>query len=197
MNCRRMNQDCIFQPASSSSTAVFVHVSAVPGGIAPGTPLYGAYGQPLPGGRQAPPDPPPPLGPPHQAAQFHLPHHAQSSAYPQTAPRSLTDLHSPYSELDAVSSGGRRRRQEPEEADERGPSPPNGSEEEPWERSLIFNSNSPRAQDYASQPPMPALPDRVASTRTPPVSSKDPTPPQPLPATPQPGAECRNSTKQG
>ncbi|SPO02468.1 uncharacterized protein DNG_05141 [Cephalotrichum gorgonifer] len=39
-NCTRMNQECIFQPASSSSTAVFVHVSAVPGGIAPGTPLY-------------------------------------------------------------------------------------------------------------------------------------------------------------
>ncbi|CAI4218250.1 unnamed protein product [Parascedosporium putredinis] len=47
--------------------AAFVHVSAVPGGIAPGTPLYGAYGQPLaqgPGGpppshgSQAPPGPP-------------------------------------------------------------------------------------------------------------------------------------------
>jgi hypothetical protein len=33
---------------SSNPSAAFVPVSAVPGGVPPGTPLYGAYGQPLP-----------------------------------------------------------------------------------------------------------------------------------------------------
>ena len=155
-----MNQECIFQPASSSSTAAFVHVSAVLGGIAPGTPLYGAYGQPLPGGQQAPPGPLPPLGPHYQAAQCHLPHHSQSSAYHQTAQRS-------------------------------------------WGRSPVSSSSSPQGQDYPSHPPMPAPPDRVASTRTPQVSSKDPTPRQPSPATSHPdgpgsnghsGSHCSSSS---
>ncbi|KAJ2967098.1 hypothetical protein NQ176_g9833 [Zarea fungicola] len=46
-NCARMNQECIFQPVSSSSSTAFVPLSAVQGGVPPGTPLYGAYGQPL------------------------------------------------------------------------------------------------------------------------------------------------------
>ncbi|KAL2150042.1 hypothetical protein VTH82DRAFT_7718 [Thermothelomyces myriococcoides] len=47
-NCDKLRIDCIFQPVSSNSSAAFVPVSAVPGGVPPGTPLYGAYGQPLP-----------------------------------------------------------------------------------------------------------------------------------------------------
>ncbi|RDA82542.1 hypothetical protein CP532_5208 [Ophiocordyceps camponoti-leonardi (nom. inval.)] len=76
-NCARMNQECIFQPVSSSSSTAFIPVSAVPGGVPPGTQLFGAYGQPLapnaahpyppqhhPGGPPPglyPPPPPPPL----------------------------------------------------------------------------------------------------------------------------------------
>ncbi|KAH6973320.1 hypothetical protein EDB80DRAFT_833450 [Ilyonectria destructans] len=45
-NCVRTNQECVFQPVSSSSTA-FIPVSAVSGDVPPGTQLVGAYGQPL------------------------------------------------------------------------------------------------------------------------------------------------------
>ncbi|KAL2161136.1 hypothetical protein VTH06DRAFT_8355 [Thermothelomyces fergusii] len=47
-NCDKLRIDCIFQPVSTNASAAFVPVSAVPGGVPPGTPLYGAYGQPLP-----------------------------------------------------------------------------------------------------------------------------------------------------
>lgn len=42
-----MNQECIFQPVSSSSSTAFVPLSAVQGGVPPGTQLFGSYGQPL------------------------------------------------------------------------------------------------------------------------------------------------------
>lgn len=48
-NCIKMNQECVFQPVSSSSSTAFVPVSALPNGIPPGTQLFGAYGQPLGG----------------------------------------------------------------------------------------------------------------------------------------------------
>ncbi|KAI0109411.1 hypothetical protein F4776DRAFT_398210 [Hypoxylon sp. NC0597] len=48
-NCIKMNQECVFQPVSSSSSTAFVPVSALPNGIPPGTQLFGAYGQPLSG----------------------------------------------------------------------------------------------------------------------------------------------------
>jgi hypothetical protein len=51
-----MNQECIFQPVSSSSSTAFIPVSAVPSGVPPGTQLFGAYGQPLsPNSDPAPP----------------------------------------------------------------------------------------------------------------------------------------------
>ncbi|KAK7221665.1 hypothetical protein V2G26_009668 [Clonostachys chloroleuca] len=34
-NCARMNQECVFQPVSSSSSTAFIPVSAVPGGVPP------------------------------------------------------------------------------------------------------------------------------------------------------------------
>ncbi|KAI1813151.1 hypothetical protein GGS20DRAFT_554608 [Poronia punctata] len=46
-NCFKMNQECIFQPVSSGSSTAFVPVSALPNGVPPGVPIYGAYGQPL------------------------------------------------------------------------------------------------------------------------------------------------------
>ncbi|KAI5867695.1 hypothetical protein GGS23DRAFT_189679 [Durotheca rogersii] len=46
-NCIKMNQECVFQPVSSSSSTAFVPVSALPNGVPPGTQLFGAYGQPL------------------------------------------------------------------------------------------------------------------------------------------------------
>ncbi|KAH9905346.1 hypothetical protein F4778DRAFT_704622 [Xylariomycetidae sp. FL2044] len=54
VNCVKMHQECVFQPVSSSSSTAFVPVSALQNGIPPGTPLYGAYGQPLGGPPNAP-----------------------------------------------------------------------------------------------------------------------------------------------
>ncbi|KKF95647.1 hypothetical protein CFO_g1986 [Ceratocystis platani] len=46
MNCTRMNQECVFQPVSSTGTnAAFVHISALQGTVPVGTPVFGAYGQ--------------------------------------------------------------------------------------------------------------------------------------------------------
>ncbi|KAF7531417.1 hypothetical protein G7054_g8878 [Neopestalotiopsis clavispora] len=56
-NCMKMNQECVFQPVSSSASTAFVPVSALQN-IPAGTQLYGAYGQPL-HGSGAPPYPPP------------------------------------------------------------------------------------------------------------------------------------------
>ncbi|TPX07589.1 uncharacterized protein E0L32_010688 [Thyridium curvatum] len=58
-NCKKTGNDCVFQPVSSSASTAFIPVSALPGGVPPGTPLYGAFGQPLPGSHQAggPPQP--------------------------------------------------------------------------------------------------------------------------------------------
>ncbi|KAI1433672.1 hypothetical protein GGR50DRAFT_472421 [Xylaria sp. CBS 124048] len=46
-NCIKMNQECVFQPVSSTSSTAFVPVSALPGGVPPGIQLFGAYGQPI------------------------------------------------------------------------------------------------------------------------------------------------------
>ncbi|KAI1744512.1 hypothetical protein F4680DRAFT_226780 [Xylaria scruposa] len=46
-NCIKMNQECVFQPVSSTSSTAFVPVSALPNGVPPGVQLFGAYGQPL------------------------------------------------------------------------------------------------------------------------------------------------------
>ncbi|KAK8099409.1 uncharacterized protein PG998_012650 [Apiospora kogelbergensis] len=54
-NCIKMNQECIFQPVSSSTSTAFVPVSALQNGIPPGTQLFGAYGQPLSGPSNAQP----------------------------------------------------------------------------------------------------------------------------------------------
>ncbi|KAF6514140.1 hypothetical protein HZS61_006396 [Fusarium oxysporum f. sp. conglutinans] len=78
-NCARENQECIFQPTSSSM--LFIPVSAMPGGVPPGAQVFVAYGQPLaPGTVPAPPPPhaayqhssaPPPLGNYYAPVQSH------------------------------------------------------------------------------------------------------------------------------
>ncbi|EXK25609.1 hypothetical protein FOMG_17738 [Fusarium oxysporum f. sp. melonis 26406] len=60
-NCARENKECIFQPTSSSM--IFIPVSAVRGGVPPGAQVFVAYGQPL-----APVTVPTPL-PPYAAYQ--------------------------------------------------------------------------------------------------------------------------------
>ncbi|KAH8677213.1 hypothetical protein BGZ61DRAFT_536144 [Ilyonectria robusta] len=135
-NCARMNQECIFQPVSSSSSTAFIPVSAVPGGVPPGTQLFGAYGQPLapssvpaphPGGpyQQHPGAPPPGYYPPVQ---------------------SPTESFSSYGDGrtdDGSQVAGRRRRRTSEEQDEgyRLPPPRAAVEEDPRRRSPAEFSN--------------------------------------------------------
>ncbi|PSS03306.1 hypothetical protein BD289DRAFT_478763 [Coniella lustricola] len=92
-NCRKTGNKCVFQPVSSSSTTAFVPVSAIPGGVAPGTQLFGAFGQPLsqvagaagqagPGGA---PLPPPPAGAQVYAPQPQQPEGAYAGHSPRTS----------------------------------------------------------------------------------------------------------------
>ena len=165
-----MNQECVFQPVSSSSSTAFIPVSAVPGGVPPGTPLYGAYGQPLapqphpyqagaPGQQQQPPPasyyppPPPPIQggpPPGQPPPGHQAPHAQQVPA-QQGPPAQSPAESSYSYNstrgdEGSQSGGRRRRRSTEDQDEsyRLPPPRVGvTEEEPRRRSPAeFSSKS-------------------------------------------------------
>ncbi|KAK3695582.1 hypothetical protein B0T22DRAFT_112115 [Podospora appendiculata] len=78
-NCDKLRIDCVFQPVSSNSSTAFVPVSAVPGGVPPGTPLYGAYGQPLPpsGNQQQQQRPYQ-----HPASDYPPPMHSPTNQYP-------------------------------------------------------------------------------------------------------------------
>ncbi|RDA88101.1 hypothetical protein CP533_0515 [Ophiocordyceps camponoti-saundersi (nom. inval.)] len=136
-NCARMNQECIFQPVSSSSSTAFIPVSAVPGGVPPGTQLFGAYGQPLAPNaahpyppQQHPGGPPPGLYPPPPPPPQQ--HHQQQQPPPTQSP---TGSYSSYGD-EASQVVGRRRRRTPEEREEgyRLP-PPRGGDEEPRRRS--------------------------------------------------------------
>ncbi|KAF3802294.1 hypothetical protein GCG54_00012542 [Colletotrichum gloeosporioides] len=140
VNCSRMNQECIFQPVSSSSSTAFVPVSALQGGIPPGTPLYGAYGQPLPQGSL----PPPP-------AQGYAPQPGNGGYYPQQALPSPTGGYSPYD-----AQRGRRRPRDDEGDEQLRPPPPDpNSADDPRRRSPASSSNhsSPGYMNY--QPPGP------------------------------------------
>lgn len=150
-----MNQECIFQPVSSSSSTAFIPVSAVPGGVPPGTQLFGAYGQPLaPTTAQGHPYPPPAAGPPPGA--YYAPGQSPTEPYAQYADPRMDD----------------RRR----EADEqwRRSHPRHGiPEEEPRRKSPGDHSNnsSPRDATFhhqaARRSPHGAAPATVAGGRSP------------------------------
>ncbi|KAL2168074.1 hypothetical protein VTG60DRAFT_502 [Thermothelomyces hinnuleus] len=131
-NCDKLRIDCIFQPVSSNSSAAFVPVSAVPGGVPPGTPLYGAYGQPLPPSVASAPQarayPYPPSD--HNTPPMHSP----TGSYP------------PYDDRDP----GRRRTRPPEEEHSPRPPPPNfPADEDPRRRSPVsINSNGTPPTGY-------------------------------------------------
>ncbi|KAF6840685.1 hypothetical protein CPLU01_01056 [Colletotrichum plurivorum] len=139
VNCSRMNQECIFQPVSSSSSTAFVPVSAIQGGVPPGTPLYGAYGQPLPPSSLGAP-PPQGYAPP-----------PGNGYYPQPLP-SPTGAYSPY---DAQRSG-RRRPRGSDEGDELRPPPPDpSSADDPRRRSPASSSNHSSPGYMGYQPAAP------------------------------------------
>jgi hypothetical protein len=95
-------------------------VSAVPGGVPPGTPLYGAYGQPLPPATAGPPQGRPYPYPP---SDYTPPMHSPTGS-----------SFAPYDEKDA----GRRRTRPPEEEHSSRPPPPNYPiDDDPRRRSPI------------------------------------------------------------
>lgn len=151
-----MNQECVFQPVSSSSSTAFIPVSAVPGGVPPGTTLYGAYGQPLPPqphpypqGGPPPPQQQHPQGPYYQHPQGpppphqgHPGHHHQGP-HVQQGPPAQSPAESSYSYNSATrteegSQTGRRRRRSSDDQEESYRLPPprvGATEEEPRRRS--------------------------------------------------------------
>jgi hypothetical protein len=143
VNCSRMQQECIFQPVSSSSSTAFIPVSAVPGGVPPGTQLFGAYGQPLAPGS---------LPPPPQQQQPQYP--PNSNYYQQPLP-SPTAPYPPYNDprnAGGAGSAGRRRPRTSDEGDDLRLPPPNptATEEDPRRRSPAEGSNhsSPGQYNY-------------------------------------------------
>ncbi|EEU47102.1 uncharacterized protein NECHADRAFT_36533 [Fusarium vanettenii 77-13-4] len=139
-NCARMNQECIFQPVSSSSSTAFIPVSAVPGGVPPGTQLFGAYGQPLAPGTV----PPPPQQPPPPTYQQHPNVPPPANYYAPV--QSPTESFSSYGDArtdDGSQVAGRRRRRTSEEQEEgyRLPPPRSALEEDPRRRSPAEFSN--------------------------------------------------------
>jgi hypothetical protein len=153
-NCDKLRIECIFQPVSSGSSTAFIPVSAVPGGVPAGTPVYGAYGQPL--GPLAPSAgaPLPNQGgsyPPH-------PGNGHPGNYPSQQPPQPSPTTSQYagpgdnrSDMSDRSQSGRRRPREDDEEDpgQRLPPPnPYGSGYEPRRRSPASNDGTPPMYHY-------------------------------------------------
>ncbi|KAK8102928.1 C6 zinc finger domain-containing protein [Apiospora sp. TS-2023a] len=102
-NCIKMNQECVFQPVSNSTSTAFVPVSALQNGIPPGTQLFGAYGQPL----SAPSQHGQPGGGPYSAGP---------SGYDQPLPSPTGSSYSyPEERGEPSSVAGMRRPRPPEE----------------------------------------------------------------------------------
>ncbi|EHK42857.1 hypothetical protein TRIATDRAFT_35002 [Trichoderma atroviride IMI 206040] len=176
-NCARMNQECIFQPVSSSSSTAFIPVSAVPGGVPPGTQLFGAYGQPLAPSTvphpHHPPHPPHPYGPasgpppPPPASYYHMQAHSPTDSYSSYGDPRGDDR-----------TTGRRRRRTPEDQDEgyRLPPPRAGVAEDDHRRrspAELSNNSSPGSLSYSHypgparhSPRNPARPPPSAATNT-------------------------------
>ncbi|SPQ19756.1 73c61800-8886-49aa-9b2c-8cc292677307 [Thermothielavioides terrestris] len=169
-NCDKLRIDCIFQPVSSNSSAAFVPVSAVPGGVPPGTPLYGAYGQPLP----------PATAPAQQARPY--PYPPTEYTPPMQSP---TGAYVPYDDKDP----GRRRARPLEEEHSSRPPPPNYPlDDDPRRRSPVSlgsNGTPPAAYpQYQQQGPYdrdrPPTPTRNSPSRPMPLQPPSRTPQVPL-----------------
>lgn len=163
-NCRKTGNKCIFQPVSSSSTTAFVPVSAVPGGVPPGTPLYGAFGQPLapgasPGGQPAGAAlPAPPGGAPPAYAQ-----------QPPQGPDGSYGLSSPTSNFYPAPSDDRDPRRRPHEEDhvQRLPPPNVFGEPDPRRRSPASPAQTTPPQQHYEYPPNSANHESIERIATP------------------------------
>lgn len=132
-------------------------MSAVPGGVPPGTPLYGAYGQPLT----------PASAPPQQVRASYQQQPPSDYAPPMHSP---TAGYPTYDDKDA----GRRRTRPPEEEHGSRPPPPNFPvDDDPRRRSPIsVHSNGTPPAAYPTVPSngaSPAVYHPVPSNGTPPA----------------------------
>ncbi|KAF5250831.1 hypothetical protein FANTH_4022 [Fusarium anthophilum] len=110
-NCARKNQECIFEPTSSSSSTALIPVSALPGGAPPGTQLFGAHGQPLALSTILVP---PPTHVAHQSAPSS---NGNYCAPVQSHAESLSSCGDPSAD-DGSQLAGRKRRRTSEDLDE-------------------------------------------------------------------------------
>ncbi|KAI0162226.1 hypothetical protein GGR57DRAFT_315252 [Xylariaceae sp. FL1272] len=162
-NCIKMNQECVFQPVSNSTSTAFVPVSALPGGVPPGTQLFGAYGQPLAGGGPAPGSLNYPQGQTYQAS---------TPQYDQQHP-SPTGSNSSYWE-DRQDGSRRRQRMSDDDHAVRLP-PPNTFPEEGFRRRSPSSSSPNHLQPF---PPTQAQPGPHGfDNRTPPPRGSPSGPP--------------------
>jgi hypothetical protein len=123
-NCDKLRIECVFQPVSSNATQAFIPVNAIPGGVPPGTPLYGAYGQPLPPAGAGPGYGAPP--PPHD--------------YPMALASPTTSYPPPMDER--AEADWRRSRPQDDEHARRLPPPGPYQDEDPRRRSPASNQSS-------------------------------------------------------
>lgn len=152
-----MNQECIFQPVSSSSSTAFVPVSALQNGIPPGTQLFGAYGQPISSG-------------------------PQGGGYQATTPQYDQPLPSPTGSFgaypdDRAEAG--RRRQRPLEDDHgiRLPPPNTFPDDNPRRRSPSSSSSPSHLAPYPPIPAQPVQQQHAYDNRTPPPRGSPSGPP--------------------
>ncbi|KAI1392190.1 uncharacterized protein F4822DRAFT_389891 [Hypoxylon trugodes] len=138
-NCIKMNQECVFQPVSSSSSTAFVPVSALPNGIPPGTQLFGAYGQPL-------------AGPSNLASAGS--YQTANPQYDQPLP-SPTGSYGSFSE-ERSEAGRRRPRPSEDEHGVRLPPPNTFPDDNPRRRSPSSSSSPSHLQPLSQLQPQPA-----------------------------------------
>lgn len=170
-----MNQECIFQPVSSSSSTAFIPVSAVPGGVPPGTQLFGSYGEPLP------PNPgpsghhyPPHAGPSHAGPSHAGPSHAGGPPPPPPGyyPAPGQSPTEPYASYDRRSEDGsqsatKRSRDPAERDDEWRRPPPRGTAEEESRRRSPAEFSSKSSPGGMSYPYRGAAPSPRAAAQAP------------------------------
>lgn len=129
---------------SSNASTAFVPVSAVPGGVPPGTPLFGAYGQPLGSQQQS-----------------------QQRSYPQHPASEYPSLNSPTTQYAAAydDRDPSRRRTRPPEDDHtlRLPPPNYPPDDDPRRRSPVSNNSGTPPTTYHAYPHGSYDPDRAAT----------------------------------
>lgn len=167
---------------SSNSSAAFVPVSAVPGGVPPGTPLYGAYGQPLPPSTAAGP---------------------QGRTYPYPSSDYTPSMHSPtggYPPFEDKDTGRRRTRPSEEEHSSRPPPPNFPRDDDPHRRSPVSihsNGTPPAVYHQYQQNPYdrdrPPTPNQNSPGRSMPPQSQTQTPQGQLQQQPQPQPQGSSS----